>query len=636
MSKNYNQMSTADNIRFTHALFSEAEHSTMLATPVHLTTFNAGDIVPIYCNEILPDEDVEFDLDAVIRQTTLLTPTMGNMHVDIYAFFVPNRVVNQSWKAVQGENLSGSWTAPQVSLAPLLSGTDDAVTVPVGSVADYYGFPTQSAIPANVLELCHDLKFRGYVMIWNEFFRDQNYQPPIPMSTLNIYQGFMESNRNQRLALASADVSGVSTLGSSVRPDGSYPFGAVANALYGSGISPNTTSIGTAVLSTHFNALGSPLKANKLHDYFTSVLPSPQKAQTSVFAPATGTISANVPQLFVTTLNSDLTGPLNNALRWKNINGNQLSSTSGYRGLGMSVTAGNLVSGSTNLADGATAGNGYAQVAPSNLGTIATSISGIATGIGISVDDLRMAAAIQQVYEIQARGGSRYREIVQSFFGITADNPYSDIPTCLGHISRDLDLFQTAQTSASESGSTPQGNLSAFGYTSTSGSLFKSKFLEHGYLHVFAVVRHRNVYPSMLDRDNFRLNMLDFYLPPLANISEQPVYSYQINPFGLDAADNVFGYQEPWAEYRYEPDKVSGYMRPGIDNSLSLWNYADNFDSGLTTATGAWLRSNSQEVLDRTLAVTSSVAPQFKAHFKFYVKKTLPMPTYSVPGMDII
>lgn len=621
MSNRYKQITSGDNVRFTRALFGEAERSRMLATPTHLTTFNAGDIVPIYCKEILPSEEISMDLDFVIRQTTLLTPTMGSMHVDIYAFFVPNRIVNQSWPAVEGENLSGSWTAPQVSLAPLVYTSSGSVQVPPGSVADYYGFPTQQSIPRSVLSLCHDLKFRGYVMIWNEHFRDQNYQPPIPLSTLNVYQGFFD-DRSLNLRFTDS-VSGLSesTIDSSVLPDGSYGAGSVVESVYGTGSGTRTgpSVLALSPLSDHFYALSSPLKANKMHDYFTSVLPSPQKSQSSVFAPASGQISS-VP---VVTASSEVLSGVYPSLKLR------ISSTGGTVGSATSLG----IDGNSALAGT----NGTAISSPSGLfpSNLMTADGATVTGLGISVDDLRMAAAIQQVYEIQARGGSRYREIVQSFFGITADDPFSNIPRCLGHISRDLDLYQTAQTSSSETGNTPQGNLAAFGYTSSNGHLFHSTFVEHGYLHIFAVVRQRNIYASMLDRDNFRLSMLDYYLPPLANISEQPVYTYQINPFASDPT-GVFGYQEAWAEYRYEPDRVTGLMRPGVSESLSLWNYADDFDSNLVIATGSWLQSNAQSVLDRTLAVTSSVAPQFKGQFKFFVDKTLPMPTYSVPGMDII
>lgn len=620
---NYKQISNANqNVHFSKAMFSEAEHSRMTASPIHLTSFNAGDIVPIYCREVLPHETLKIDLDFVIRQTTLLTPTMGQMHVDFYAFFVPNRVVNDSWKAVEGENFSGSWTASEVSLAPLKSVSSGSTQIPVGSVADYYGFPTQQPIPNSVLSLCHDLKFRGYVMIWNEFFRDQNYQPPIPLSTLNIFEGFMDrSVDGTRLGLTGIkpDSSPYDEVPIGQESDGSYGPGAVAHAIDGSVANGYASRIGSRSLLSRFDALGNPLKANKLHDYFTSVLPSPQKSSVNVFAPATGQISS-VP---VVTAKSAVISGVNAALRFSNSDGTPVDNTS--KPLFVNGSLATFGTGSSDLGK---------QVYPSNL---QTQEGAEVTGLGLSVNDLRMAAAIQQVYEIQARGGTRYREIVQSFFGITADDPYSDIPQCLGHLSRDLDLYQTAQTSASVSGSTPQGNLSAFGYTSSGGHLFENLFLEHGYVHIFAIVRHRNIYSSYMARDNFRLSLLDYYMPPLANISEQPVYTREINPFAPNPNDG-FGFQEAWAEYRFEPDLVSGLMRPSSSGSesLSLWNYADDFDSSLQIASASWIVSNSEEVLNRTLAVTSSVGPQFKAQFRFNVDKTLPMPTYSVPGLDII
>lgn len=621
---NFNRPSNVNqNVLFSKSLFSEAEHSRMVASSVHLTTFNAGDLVPIYCREILPHQSLKLDLDFVIRQTTLLTPTMGKMHVDFYAFFVPNRVVNRSWVAVQGENLSGSWTANKVSLAPLVASSTGSHKVPIGSVADYYGFPTQLPIPNSVLCLCNDLKFRGYVMIWNEFFRDQNYQPPIPMSTLNIYEGFFDASASgQRVGLTGLTTSGVDFVPALTSPDGSYGGGSVEHAINGSG----SIGYGSTIASRAevFDALGKPLKVNKFHDYFTSVLPSPQKSNESVFAPALG--SANIPPQFVTTTAASLSGN-QPPLRWG-------SSTAG---VSLPLSSKPLFGSSTDTVldvDGHAPSSSNA-IFPANLQTVGGSVQ--VDGLGVSIDDLRMASAIQQVYEILARGGSRYREIVQSFYGITVDDPFSDVPKCLGRISRDLDLFQTAQTSPSESGSTPQGNLAAFGYTSSGGTLFENTFLEHGYVHVFAIVRHRNVYCSYLARDNFRLNMLDFYLPPLANISEQPVYTREINPFAPNPND-PFGYNEAWAEYRFEPDIVSGYMRPMPDGeeSLSLWNYSDNFDSSLQICNSVWLCSNSEEVLNRTLAVTSDNSPQFKGEFRFVINKDLPMPTYSVPGMDFI
>ena len=612
----------SDRTRFAAALFSDVEHSRMTATPTHWTCMNAGDIVPIYCREVLPNESLLVSVDAVIRQMTLLTPTMDNMTIDIYAFFVQNRVVNESWINVMGENTSGSWKAPEVSLAPLYTG-NTAVQIPVGSVADYYGYPTQGKMPAAVLQNCNDLRFRGYLEIYNTRFRDQNYQPPIPYSKLNVYEGFLESSG----AFVGLTVLGNAASRDSVPrtavADGSFGAGAVVKAVAGEGGSFGTDS-SISSRKTGFSALGKPLKANKLHDYFTSVLPSPQKGSEVTF-----NLADSAPISF--SLGSDLVPFTNNGgaqLRFGDSSGANISNS--WNSLYLTTN------GPYQSVIGAAAGSppGSGSINPFGSWNVGGEAD-LSKVTAISLSELRQGAAIQQVYEVLARGGSRYRSYVASFFGVEAENPYNDIPDYLGHIRRDLDLYQTAQTSSSQEGGTPQGNLAAFGYTATNGELFHKTFLEHGYVHIFAVVRHRNVYASYMPRDMFRLNMLDFYLPPLANISEQPVYTREINPFYSDS-EAVFGYQEAWAEYRYEPDMVSSYMRPGVDTSLAMWNYSDEFDSSLAIADDEFMKSNSQEVLDRTLAVQSETAPQFKAMFKFKVDKDLPMPTYSVPGVDII
>ncbi|WGL31102.1 major capsid protein [Dipodfec virus UOA04_Rod_718] len=638
MANRYTQISNiGSETHFSAALFGNTETSRMVSTPQHLTTFNAGDIVPIGCYEILPDDVFSCDVNFVIRPTTMLTPTMGQMTVDLYAFFVPHRVVNQSLKAVMGENYNGSWTADSIVLAPLVAqdATTDSYQIPVGSVADYYGFPTQQPIPYQVLADCHDLKFRGYVMIYNEYFRDQNYQPPIPMSTLNVYQGFFDDVNSYSINIDARrqpnQEYGLRSLVTPTSGNGQFPNGAVVEAIYGAGAQPSYGGPDTYFksvqtpnirLTGRFHALDKPLKANKLHDYFTSVLPAPQKG-VSPFIPVTGTIGNRIPVFpFSPQVVPD------NAVKMN-------VSFLGAAAAGNPAAIGVDTDDTVNIwEDAGFSGRAFPFVFD-NLSTVP---GATVNGLEISINDLRMASAIQQVYEGLARGGSRYREFVKSFFGIEVDDPFSDIPQYLGHIRRGLDVFQTAQTSSSVDGGTPQGNLAAFGYTSNGGNLFSNqRFAEHGYLHILAVVRHKNVYSSFMARDNFRRSLLDFYIPPLANISNQPVYLREINPFGQGAGNNAaIGYQEAWAEYRYDPDIVSGYMRPGVDQSLSLWNYADDFNSAFQVVDGAWLKSNSEQVLNRSLAKTSAIAPQFKGQFMFVLDKTRPMPTYSVPGMDII
>lgn len=621
MSNRYNQgASIADVTRFAAAPGSDVQFSKMTSNPRVWTTLNAGDIVPIYCSEVLPRDSFSVDVDAVIRQTTLLTPTMDNMEVDIYAFFVPNRVVNRSWPNVMGENSSGTWTAPDVALAPLLSDdySDATLSVPVGSVADYYGFPTQAPIRTEHLKLCNDLKFRGYLEIYNEFFRDQNYQPPIPYSKLNVYEGFFNSSGGY---VGMTSTSGALSIPSSaVAADGGYGAGSVLKEVYGEGAVKKSQSL-TVPARSHWSALGKPLKANKLHDYFTSVLPSPQKGRDVVFSLGD-------------------TAPLKTGGDYS-VGGSPGVIRFGADGLGTQAVTNVLL----YLSDTSRSINRNLSAASSSGGVSAPTVgysvkntnlyADLSQVGGLSVNDVRLGFAMQQTFEHLGRSGSRYREFVWSFFGLETEDPYKDIPEYLGHVRRSLDIYQTAQTAPSAEGSTPQGNLAAFGYTSTSGELFHKTFLEHGYVHILAVVRHRNVYSSYLARDNFRRSMFDFYVPELANISEQPVYTREINPF-VDTDDGVFGYQEAWAEYRFDPDRVSGYMRPGVNESLGIWNYADDLDTGLEIADGDFITSNSEEVLNRSLAVTSETAPQFKAQFGFRVMKERPMPTYSVPGLNIV
>ena len=628
MSQRYRQSSVVNSsTRFSAAPGSGIEFSRMTAVPSLVTTMNAGDIVPIYNREILPHTSTSMSIDFVIRSNTVKTPTFGNMMVDIYAFFVPNRIVNESWKNLMGENTSGEWVAPEISLVPLYTTRSGAaaVQIPVQSVADYYGYPAQKTIPAVILQGCHDFLFRGYLEIYNTRFRDQNYQPPIPYSKLNIYEGFLERAGLQVSISADGKFGTPTVIPANTESDGSSPAGAVIKALYGDGskqISQNPQNISSRV--TNWSALDKPLKANKLHDYFTSGLPSAQKGVAVSFNLAGhvgGSLNAGAN---VSHWNSDRSllfessAPLDgNGIHALYLNTDPDSPKNGKVQANMDAAG---ISGTT------------ANITGSNLYPV-LNLSNVSA---ISLPELRDGVAIQQVYEIMARSGSRYREYISAFFGLEIDNPFCDIPKYLGHIRRNLDLYQTAQTSPSIQDGTPQGNLAAFGYTSSGGALFQSSFVEHGYLHVFAVIRHKNLYSSLMTPDKFRLNGLDFYTPPLANISEQPVYTKYINPF-VEDSDSVFAFQEAWAEYRYEFDQVSGYMRSGIaSGSLALWNYSDEFDSGLTILDGDWLKSNSAEVLDRTLAVTSARGPQYKAAFWFTIDKELPMPTYSVPGLDII
>lgn len=620
--RNYRQSVSASRTRFTQAPMAEVEFSKMSNVTNVTTTFNAGRIIPIFYQEILPHDTFTVDVESIIRQTTSKYPVMGELIIDIDAVWIPNRVINDSWKNVQGENTSGYWATPQVDLAPLatVAFNGNSVSIPVGSVADYYGFPTQMAIPTTILEQCNDLKFRGYLSAFNHLYRSENYQPPIPFSTLNVFNGFLASlNEYGNLDLTAYNVDGTTTgnyvIDSAQTSDGSYPAGAVKKGLFGEGTTVTDGDITLKPLLklsslSNWSALLEPLRANKLHDVFTSALPAPQKGQEVYFG---------LDDNFVPVDTSSEITELKQGLKLQTEDNQE----DGVRPLVVDPL-GNVGKGSGSTTISSTDG----WVTATNLGV------DLSNTVGISINDLRTSIATQQVLEILARGGSRYNEMIASFFGIDTDNPFSDVPVLLGRVRNNLDLFQVAQTAPTED--TSVGNLSAFGYTDKGGKLFYKTFLEHGYVHFFAIVRQKNVYSSYFSPDNFRMSTMDFYLPPLANISEQPIRKAILHPFSEDAMDAVLGYQEAWWEYRNEPDRTSGYMRSGIPNSLEVWTYADVFDPNFTHINGDWLYSNAQEVVDKTVVTTSELAHQFLGQFFFKITKQRPMPVYSLPGLDMI
>ena len=245
----------------------------------------------------------------------------------------------------------------------------------------------------------------------------------------------------------------------------------------------------------------------------------------------------------------------------------------------------------------------------------------------ISINDLRQAFQIQKLYERDARGGTRYTEILRSHFGVISPDARLQRPEYLGGSSARISINPVQQTSATNE-ITPQGNLAAFGVVSDSFHGFSKSFVEHGYVFGFVNVRADLTYQQGLNRMWSRRGRFDFYWPVLAHLGEQAVLNKEIYAQGNDEDDAVFGYQERYAEYRYFPAQITGKFRSTDPQPLDSWHLAQKFES-LPTLSAQFIQDNPP--VNRVVAVIDE--PQFLFDSYIRLKCARPMPVYSVPGL---
>lgn len=499
----------------------------------HITTGNTGDLIPFYCNPgILPGDTHTFKTAVTVRSTSpFRKPIFGNIWLDIYYFYVPYRQVYEHTNELFGENEDSAWFSSTEYTVPQMQHPTTGVTK--GSVANYLGSPigTKSGTIAA-------WGIRTYGRIYKYFFRDQNL----------------------------------------IAPDEQYI--------------DETTRI---MDMNNPNLGGKCYKAAKIHDYFTSALPGPQKGEPikiplGSIAPVI--YSADGTPAIITEKHVGITGT-----------GTTGQSQFGYGEPPQSV----LPAGSSAL-----------------FNTL------LSEADAASVQAVRMAFGLERILERDAMGGTRINEIIESQFGVTVASLQIQQPEYLGGKRIPVVINQITQTSSTTSDQA-LGELGAQSMTYDVSANFTKSFMEWGTIMGVMCIRQNHIYQQGINRLYFKKRRWDFYWPELAYLGMQPIYNGEIFYQGNETDMETFGFGKRFDEYRYTPSRISGETSSLYAQPLDIWHPGDYYET--IPMLGQQFIEETPDYIDRCLTVTSKVADQWLFDIAILDKAIRPIPVNPLPGL---
>lgn len=527
------------------------------------TTMNVGKLYPIDVVEVVPGDTFKCNMTGVIRATSsFIKPIMDNLVFDTYHFFVPYRLVFSKATEVFGKASPSMYTNGILEKMPAFA---SSVSISEGSVGDYLGIAL-GKIPKGLTVLA----YRAFAKIWNEWFRNESID------------------------------------------DETYVQMGVVN-----GEAPNSNAWSAS------NYTGMLPSVGKRKDYFTSLLPAPQKGM-AVDIPVT--LSGSAP--IMASNDYWLLGQRSPAIPGQ---------TYTYVALQGSQAAGlnpGRVTPDLSLASSSETGLTQYQSLRPNPEYVKADLNGV-FGSGFSVNDLRSAVAVQRMLEKDARIGSRYNEFLLGHFNVVNPDARLQFTEFLGGGSFPIMIQQVAQTSES-SVSSPLANVAGFSL-SNGKSYYNKGFTEHGFVFTVGCIRQvSHDYCQGVPKMFTKTERAHFYDPLFAHVSEQPVYKSEIyvdtnTQASLRDDTQILGYNEAWADYRWFPNKLTGQMRTTNSKSLSVWHLGDLY-SNAPVLNSSFIHENADNV-DRCLSIPSSGIDNFICDFYFDLTTVRVMPLYSVPGL---